>query len=349
MYYAPYFKININDKPLKEKYVKAIAQVAITLSLDYKTNTCNFQLSNYELVNIDDMLELFNEGDLVEVSYGYHDDSENKANFLGEVNKIKINYPSTGIPTINITLLDLSCRLKKGESVGGYTNKEYSNIAEEIANNLGLKPVVSKNEIKLEKIIQKANSDFDFLKKLADEVGYEFYVDENKLFFVEQKEKSDEEISLEWRKNLNDFNPQMNTSKLVTKVEVRGHDFKTKTKIKAFSNINKKILDKLGKKGKTQLELGSGGKSVLIKENMVFNSFDMAQKVAKSMMSSIESQFITGTGTCVGMPNLKPGVDLNIKGLGKKFSGDYYVTKTTHTIGTNGYTTSFDVNMRFEK
>jgi phage protein D len=39
---------------------------------------------------------------------------------------------------------------------------------------------------------------------------------------------------------------------------------------------------------------------------------------------------------------------LELKGLGKRFSGEYYVKKVEHTLGSNGYLTQFDVRRVFD-
>ena len=43
-----------------------------------------------------------------------------------------------------------------------------------------------------------------------------------------------------------------------------------------------------------------------------------------------------------GLPSLCAGVKVNIEGIGARFSGTYYVTSTTHTLGESGYITRFD-------
>jgi phage protein D len=44
----------------------------------------------------------------------------------------------------------------------------------------------------------------------------------------------------------------------------------------------------------------------------------------------------------VGLPDLRTGCVVQISGVGKRFSGRYFVTGTTHTIGDGGYTTRFE-------
>ena len=58
-----------------------------------------------------------------------------------------------------------------------------------------------------------------------------------------------------------------------------------------------------------------------------------------------------GRGRTIGLPDLRAGVKVQIKGLGRRFSGSddqpivYLVTSTTHAFGGNGYTTDFTARM----
>ena len=43
----------------------------------------------------------------------------------------------------------------------------------------------------------------------------------------------------------------------------------------------------------------------------------------------------------MGLPDLRAGQKVRITKLGTRFSGTYFVIKTTHTLGDGGYTTKF--------
>jgi hypothetical protein len=58
------------------------------------------------------------------------------------------------------------------------------------------------------------------------------------------------------------------------------------------------------------------------------------------------SELVEARGKTVGLPSLRFGVKLDIRGLGARFSGTYLVTSTTHTIGDGGYTTEFRARMK---
>lgn len=52
---------------------------------------------------------------------------------------------------------------------------------------------------------------------------------------------------------------------------------------------------------------------------------------------------LTGTGSTIGNPAIKPGIVINLLGLGSQFSGLYRVTSATHAFDGSGYKTNFKV------
>ena len=54
------------------------------------------------------------------------------------------------------------------------------------------------------------------------------------------------------------------------------------------------------------------------------------------------SAYVEGYGTCIGDPELRAGTLVEIEGLGKRFSGSYYVTSTEHS-----YRPEFRLSHRF--
>jgi Bacteriophage probable baseplate hub protein len=72
-----------------------------------------------------------------------------------------------------------------------------------------------------------------------------------------------------------------------------------------------------------------------------------ARMLATNQLRQIGEVLVEAKGKTVGLPDLRAGVKIEIKGLGKRFTGTYLVTGTTHSIGDSGYTTDF--NARMEK
>lgn len=71
----------------------------------------------------------------------------------------------------------------------------------------------------------------------------------------------------------------------------------------------------------------------------------LARPVSKAGASRTDSRRraeVTASGTSIGIPELRAGTLIEIQALGERFSGNYLVIATNHTIGDSGYTTSFE-------
>ena len=66
-----------------------------------------------------------------------------------------------------------------------------------------------------------------------------------------------------------------------------------------------------------------------------------AKERALAILSDRQKEMVTATGSTVGLPDLRAGRKVLLSGLGARFSGSYFLTETTHTIGASGYTTRF--------
>ena len=71
-------------------------------------------------------------------------------------------------------------------------------------------------------------------------------------------------------------------------------------------------------------------------------------ELAISLLRERAYEFIKGTGQVIGVPDLRPGDNLSLKNLGKRFSGDYYVKKVEHALGSSGYFTNFEVRRVYD-
>ena len=66
------------------------------------------------------------------------------------------------------------------------------------------------------------------------------------------------------------------------------------------------------------------------------------RKILGTLLPKLNSR-ITGKGSTVGNPDIRPGAVLRIEGIGRQFGGLYRVTSANHTIDSGGYRTNFEV------
>jgi phage protein D len=70
-----------------------------------------------------------------------------------------------------------------------------------------------------------------------------------------------------------------------------------------------------------------------------------ARAMATARLATINQELVNGTGSVPGIPELRAGSQVYLWGLGKRFSGRYFVTGTTHNLGMSGYTTQFECRL----
>ena len=67
-----------------------------------------------------------------------------------------------------------------------------------------------------------------------------------------------------------------------------------------------------------------------------------ARKLAIEIFEGIAKDMVKANASVPGLPDIRSGTVLQIDGVGDRFSGRYFVTSTTHSIGDSGYTTQFE-------
>jgi phage protein D len=86
------------------------------------------------------------------------------------------------------------------------------------------------------------------------------------------------------------------------------------------------------------------GKSELTGVRWSVESKAEAEAIAKAQLEALTLTYVTGEGMCVGRTDLRAGMVVKLEGLGKRFSGQYYVTATRHSYTpSRGYRTGFTV------
>jgi phage protein D len=353
--YAPAFVIEI-DGQRQEKLERAVIDLNIEDSI---AEPGMFTMNLYESLDIKTQEFKWQDRDIldpasgkeVKIYIGYANSSEKKKSPLitGSITALTPGFPATGIPTLSLQGLDHSFKLQKPGSKGTRTFKEikdYADIVKTIANENGLGVGQIDPIVKIESFtIDSEKSDYSFLKWLADRFGYEFFVRNDKLYFRKPEDMGKEAITLAWGRELMSFSPRMSVAEVVSKVTVRGPDPKDRSKtiegIASSSDLDFK--EKGAKSAADYIKSGQRSDAEAYMHDIPICSEEEAKAVAKAAMARKNNNFITGTCQCIGIPDVRPGTNVKIEGVGKRFNGIYYIKKATHSLGDGGYTTSLEI------
>ena len=204
--------------------------------------------------------------------------------------------------------------------------------------------------------MQKNEYDIVFLLTRARRHGYVVFVEEfeekgqkqKRLYFgpSEGKTPGERDVTyvLEWGKSLVQFKPTLTTANQIGSVTVRGWNRRTKKVIEATvkrSEIG--INSDLG-----DIEQAFNQREEIVTDKPVYNEAQ-AKAMARDILKNQLKNIVKGNGATVGLPDLRAGRKVFLDGFGDRFSGTYFVTDTTHTIGDSGYQTTFNARREEEK
>jgi phage protein D len=323
--------------------------------------------------------EVFKIGRLVAVQLGYAGVLTPVVS--GQIIALHPNFPESGSPTIAISGTDGMQKLKDSKPRAGqavyYRDKADWEIAQAVAQrqpNRMLFSAPDESGPRHQLVVQKNQSDASFLMERATRIDYNCYVTSNQVtgaqtlhFEPPPDGRSGAPVRAfrlaygpglaaeEQRANLNgttalagplvpnliNFTPTLTAASQVSRLTVRGWDPRTKQPIQVAATVNdlpSGISSGLSGPGAAAEALGSREDAVI---DAPVATVEEARELATSLLRERAYQFITGTGRIAGLPALRPSDVLEIHGIGRRFSGNYYVTRVEHSLGASGFFTQF--------
>ncbi|MBI2930625.1 MAG: phage late control D family protein [Planctomycetes bacterium] len=308
-------------------------------------DACTFEFTNRRGEWLDH--PLFERGNLVEVFLGYGTDLDKL--FDGTITVVAPHFPEDGVPTVTITAYDKSYRMrKKGDVDEVFPDMTYNDIVRTVAKKYAFKESQIETSDETPKrgyVAQESEDDWHFLTNLADEIGFEVFVESGRLVFRSGKRKpSLISGTFRYRENLRSFEPELSVEKPPTKVIVRGWDDLRKEAFEVVVPDDLTAAERqiLGDQSGAQVVGDEFGESKHILHDVVAEDRNHARDLALAYFLSKEYELVTATGACVGDPELRAKRLVNVAGVGERFSGTYYLTRVTHTLDDSGYLCEFE-------
>jgi len=347
-FYVPAFEVKLANRPAGQEVIRDI------MSVTYKDSGSDIDSFELSINNWDAAtrafkysdLKLFDPGKQLDLSLGYQ--GKLRKVITGEITSLRPSFPAGGGSTLAVSGLNVLHRFRTKQESRTYTNVTDSQVARAIAQrlNVDIEAKGASDEPRFRYLIQDNQYDIIFLMGRARRIGYEIVVEEGKsrplLKYQPSTASFRPTYRLTYGRSLIEFQPELTTANQVGKVTVRGWDNVRKEKIE-FTATRKDIRTKgVGSKGgQKEIEEAIDKKAEIIATKPVESKAE-ARKLAIEILDGIAKELVKGRGSVPGLPDLRAGTVLEIDGLGDRFSGRYYVTGTTHSIGTGGYTTQFE-------
>ena len=338
--YAPRFEIRVSGLTMAADVTNQALALSVETNLDL-AGAFSVTLRNPDNALLDSAL--FDLGKTVEIHLGYGNNLTPA--FLGEITSLEPSFPTDGAPAVRIGGYDKSYKMRRNQpEPTEYKFVNDSIVAARIAVENGLIPIVDPTPGLHKKLIQ-SESDMAFLKSRAARYFMDVYVEWDRLHFQFPRPQTAAHV-LEWGTTLSSFSPKISAAGLAGIQFVRGYNQELAQTIMGMAlaldfdatNIEERL-------GSSAMDLLTSLVRKGIRNNKVENPLD-AVVLAKAMLANLLEGLYEGTGTCIGIPELRAGNYIAIRGVGKRFSGTYRARKVTHRIDGNGFRTEFEITQR---
>jgi phage protein D len=276
----------------------------------------------------------------------------------GEVTGFEAEYGATRLRTV-LRGYDMSHRLHRGRRTETYKNVTDSDIARTVASRANLTiGKIDPTSGTHEHVSQANQSDWDFLKSRAREIGYELAMEDGKFNFRKPIEASgapesgnyqnhSDPLQLVFGEDLIEFRPRVTSAEQVNDVKVRGWDPVQKQAVIGSANAGTVTTDSL-QDDPSSLANKFGSPTFTTVDRPLAQQGEV-DGAAKAIAELISSAFAEADGLANGNPKLKAGTTVSVGVVGDQFSGKYTLSSARHVFGEQGYRTHFVISGRQDR
>lgn len=358
-FFVPMFEVKLRGRALEKDVFRDITQVSYKDNIEevdsFEITINNWDAETCKFKYLD--TDLFDPGKELELWMGYFGKEKLRLMIKGQITSLRPSFPAAGQPTLAISGLNVIHKFRKEQESHAYEKLTDSQIAKEVQKRLGIKirtdSTAAGKEQPYDYVLQNNKYDIIFLIERARRVGYDLFVEEkgqdgkseeSNLYFGPSDNIRRITYQLEYGKSLIEFKPELTTARQVGEVTVKGWDAAKKKPITQTATRKDIKTKGVGAKGNQDaIEKAFSARKEIIADRPI-NSEDEAKKLAVATLENIAKDMVKGNGSTVGLPDLRAGGVVELKGMGDggRFNGRYFVVSTTHSISDGGYTTQFE-------
>ncbi|SPH23947.1 hypothetical protein DEA8626_03024 [Defluviimonas aquaemixtae] len=352
-YFAPAFVVTVGGEDLVRDHFLTVSAVKVDLKVNAAgrfsitvANAFNWEHREFVAGENDsrvDLLELFAFGAEVEVKLGYGELARLDTILKGIVTELNTTFGAGGTPELEVAGYDALYPLTIGKYTRNWEGVPETDAVEEIADIRGLDADIVSSETEIARIDQNEETDFAFLEKMAERTSSVFYMNGETFRFAPRQNQDSAEIVLPWGGGLTTFSPEANLAKQVAVVEVVGTSATDGAPIVGRAQRGQEGgLDQGAESGVDRIATALSSEPVL-RIRAAVHTQEEADARAAAILEERAQDFVTGTAECIGLPELKPDINVEFEGLGRGFSKTYWVSGVVHDISGSGFKSTVSV------
>jgi Rhs element Vgr protein len=282
----------------------------------------------------------FKPGKEIEIQAGYH--SENKTIFKGIIINHAVRIKKEKGFFLIIESRDKAIKLTAGRKSAYFYEVKDSEIIEQLAGDAGLGKDVEATDVKHKEMIQYHATDWDFIVSRAEANGKFVLTDDNKLIVKKPDTAADAVVKLEFGATIMDFEGDIDATTQFSTVKSYAWDH-TEQKPVESEGSNPAISDN-GNLSSSDLASVLNVSEFSLRHTGKFTETELKNwtdaQIVKNKLARVR-----GRAKFQGFADAKPGLMVELEGVGDRFNGKAFVSGVRHQINSANWTT--DVQLGF--
>ena len=361
---VPQYRVKVGGTELEPKQDSALQAITVDLR---RTAPASVELHFNNQEGEFDSHAQMKPGSVVEVSLGYPEDPDGASGdptvgytkvFEGEIVGSRLRVFEDGPRGFTVHAFDYMHRLTRGRKTRTFLDQKFSDILGEVGRDWGLTVDAEDTAFLRDYVIQHNQTDLDFARGIAGWLDFDLHIrhleDAKKLRFRTPDVAADPAVVAAYQKPnvpaheayLRKFDGRQTLARVVSEVTVRGWDPTQKREIVGTASASQ-LYDKMGDTASGVEEVAEkwGEPDRQLVDYKVFSQ-EEADKVARTKLNEYARTFIRADVEIQGHPQVHPGGIVELKLIGDRYAGPYFVESVTHKFTSKvdvggGYTTRF--------
>lgn len=279
----------------------------------------------------------------IEVLMGYHSDLTSV--FDGVVTSVTAQFPRTGRPVLRVearsrsVLLDFPARSRQ------LSDASDADVASAIAADHSLQVDASDGITRAAVVIDRT-SDWEYLRGRAEELGWVAFVRGTTLVMRPPADPPGSPLRLEYTRDLVEAHLTQDVSRAPGEVTGAGWDVASVDEVQADAGASRSGI---GTGSRPDHAAAASDTGWALRDARVaspaWGAADDVDARAVGVQRRSALAHVHGTGVVVGQPALRCDTWVEVLGVGRRLSGQHYVTAARHRLSASGYTTEFQVGL----
>jgi|CXWL01.1.fsa_nt_gi phage protein D len=266
--------------------------------------------------------------------------------FRGMITGIEAEFPEGGPPEMVVLAEDAMQQARMARRTKTHDDLSIRDLAQAIADQVGLTPVVTAFGEHVGTHVQFNESDLAFLRRVLDRYDGDVQVVGEELHVSPRQDVQRGTVELRLLSQLLRARVLVDLAQQVTKTTVAGWDVAQGARLTA-ENTGTHLGPGQGTTGTDALGQAAIDRTQHIGHLAVRTQAE-AQAMADAAFDHRARRFVCLEGTAEGNPSIRVGTHVTITGMGARFDNTYYVTRACHRYDLEvGYRTQFEAQCAY--